>query len=70
VYGEGFPPSFIPSFSWGGSGRLREYNFDKALQVAEIVMGRRQVAFDERMKNLFKAVRDLAWKMENRVRVR
>ncbi len=70
VYGEGFPPSFIPSFSWGGSGRLREYNFNKALQVAEIVMGRRQVTFDERMKNLFKAVRNLAWEIENRVRVR
>jgi UDP-N-acetylglucosamine diphosphorylase/glucosamine-1-phosphate N-acetyltransferase len=27
VYGAGFPPKYIPSFSWGGSESIREYKF-------------------------------------------
>lgn len=70
VYGAGFPPKFIPSFSMGGSSGFREYNFEKALEVAEIVMSRRQVKFSEAHKKLFQAVRELAYQMENRGRVR
>lgn len=70
VYGEGFPPKFIPSFSWGGSGGLRAYQFEKAVEVAKIVMGRRQVPFTSRDLNLFNSVKELAEKIENRNRVK
>ncbi len=41
VFGGGFPPKLIPSFSWGGSGGFEEHKLEKALETAEIVMGRR-----------------------------
>ncbi|MEJ2535792.1 MAG: putative sugar nucleotidyl transferase [Calditrichia bacterium] len=70
IFGAGFPPKFIPSFAWGGSDGIREYNFDKAIEVAEIVMNRRKVPFTSKTKQLFQSVKDLSFKVENRVRVR
>jgi len=43
IYGSNFPPKYIPSFSWGGSESLVTYNFDKFIQVAKIVMQRRNI---------------------------
>ena len=46
LYGAGFPPRHVPSFSWGGpQDGLRTYRLEKALRVAEAVMARRGVAF-------------------------
>jgi UDP-N-acetylglucosamine diphosphorylase/glucosamine-1-phosphate N-acetyltransferase len=70
IFGAGFPPKFIPSFSWGGNGGIREYDFGKAIEVAEIVMNRRKVPFTNKTKQLFQAVKDISFKLENRVRVR
>ena len=42
VYGANFPPQFIPSFSWGTTNMV-EHNFEKAIETAHIVMGRRKV---------------------------
>ena len=41
IFGHGFPPKFIPSFSWGGADGLSTYRFDKARKVAESVLSRR-----------------------------
>ena len=41
LYGAGFPPRHVPSFSWGGAGGLVPYRTDKAFRVAEAVMARR-----------------------------
>ena len=41
LYGSGFPPRHVPSFSWGGSDGLMPYRTDKAFRVAEAVMARR-----------------------------
>ncbi|MFQ6091164.1 MAG: GlmU family protein [bacterium] len=41
VFGAGFPPKFVPSFSWGGSEGLREYDLERAVQTARTVMARR-----------------------------
>ncbi len=70
VFGSGFPPKFIPSFSWGGSDLLRNYRFEQAVEVAERVMKRRKVNFTSRHRELFKAVKALSEQVENRVRVR
>ncbi|MBA3899911.1 MAG: GlmU family protein, partial [Bacteroidetes bacterium] len=46
VFGGGFPPKFIPSFSWGGDGSFSEYSLDKAMEVASKVYERRSMFFD------------------------
>ncbi|MEP6735387.1 MAG: GlmU family protein [Chryseolinea sp.] len=43
VFGDGLPPSFVPSFSWGGGNGLITYRFDKAIETAARVMGRRDL---------------------------
>lgn len=56
VFGQGFPPTFIPSFSWGGAGGLQTYRMDKALATAERMMARRGVAMTLGVKGVFAAV--------------
>jgi len=47
IFGSGFPRNFVPSFSWGGSGGMVTYKTDKAFEVAEMVMSRRNIEFSE-----------------------
>lgn len=54
VFGEGFPRTFIPSFTWGGASRVTSYRLDKALATAERVFARRNVPLTEFDKDLFK----------------
>ena len=56
IYGGGFPRNFIPSFSWGGSAGFTEYKINKVFDVAEKVMSRRSIEFDEVEQNILKAV--------------
>ena len=46
IYGSGFPRNFVPSFSWGGASGFTEYKTNKAFEVAEVVMKRRDLEFD------------------------
>ncbi len=43
VFGDGFPRQIIPSFSWGGVGGFTDYQINKALKVAKLVMQRRNL---------------------------
>jgi len=43
IFGTGFPRNFIPSFSWGGFGGFATYLLPKAIEVAQIVMARRNI---------------------------
>ncbi len=52
IYGSGFPRNFIPSFSWGGALGFSEYAINKAVEVAENVMKRRNKDFDETEKKI------------------
>ena len=47
IYGPGFPPSFIPSFSWGGADGFTTYRMDKVLETASLVMERREMQLNE-----------------------
>ncbi|PQJ81392.1 GlmU family protein [Polaribacter glomeratus] len=47
IFGSGFPRNFIPSFSWGGASGFTEYKTDKVFEVANIVMKRKDIIFDE-----------------------
>lgn len=58
VFGAGFPPAFIPDFSWGGAGDLVTHDLDRMFETASLVYQRRNRIFDhiERdiLKNIFK----------------
>lgn len=43
VFGAGYTPKFIPSFTWGGIDRTERYDFDRAIEVTRRVMGRRKM---------------------------
>jgi len=47
IYGDGFPRNFIPSFSWGGAHGFKEYKLEKALEVADKVIKRRNRTLSE-----------------------
>jgi UDP-N-acetylglucosamine diphosphorylase/glucosamine-1-phosphate N-acetyltransferase len=56
IYGAGFPPNVIPSFSWGGAGSLTEYRFEQAAETAARMMERRHIVFDEAEEAILKDV--------------
>ena len=47
IFGSGFPRNFVPSFSWGGASGFTTYVTKKAFETAKLVMGRRNIDFDE-----------------------
>lgn len=59
IYGSDFPPKFVPSFSWGGSGGLKEYHLRKAIEVAKIVKSRRNITMNISDLELFKTIFEL-----------
>jgi len=54
IYGSGFPPKFIPDFSWGGADGLATYQIDKAIETAKIVMARRNIPMVPEMESLIR----------------
>lgn len=59
VFGAGFQPKHIPSFSWGGNAEgFSEYRLEKAIAVAADTVGRRQIAFTESHKDVMTNVFD------------
>ena len=56
VFDSGFPPKFIPSFSWGGKQGFVSYDFEKAIEVARVVMSRRNEELDEKTYDIYKSI--------------
>ncbi|MBI2428770.1 MAG: transferase, partial [Ignavibacteriales bacterium] len=60
IFGTGFPPKYVPSFSWGAAGEtFTTYNADKAINVARKVMIRRTIALTDSEEILFRTIFDL-----------
>ncbi len=59
IFGSGFPRAFIPSFSWGGSHGFTTFSLQKVFEVAEQVMKRRNVDFDDTEKQILTEVFNL-----------
>ncbi len=60
VFGTGFPPKYVPSFSWGAAGEtFTTYNIDKAINVAGKVMVRRGIELSDAEEKLFRKIFDL-----------
>ena len=57
IYGSNTPPKFVPSFVWGGERSFSQYVLEKSVQVANKVMGRRNVmlssAYEKVMTEIF-----------------
>ncbi len=59
VFGGGFPETFIPDFSWGGSDGMATYKLDKALDVATRVYDRRSLPFNEKDTKILSQIFEL-----------
>lgn len=59
VFGGGFPPKYLPSFTWGGPEAITTYAIDRCIEVAKRAMSRRKVHLTEAMERLLKKIFDL-----------
>ncbi len=60
IFGEGFPPKFVPSFTWGGASGLITHRLDEALSTASKVMARRDIEFTSIDENILRKVFELS----------
>lgn len=56
IFGNGFPPKFIPSFSWGGSEKMSVFELEKAFDLAEKVCKRRGVTFSAKDRQILSEI--------------
>ncbi len=47
IFGGGFPPKFVPSFTWGGVTKSDRFILEKAFEVAENMMSRRNLTLSQ-----------------------
>ncbi len=62
IFGSGYPRNFIPSFSWGGASGFTAFKTNKAFEVAEAMMKRRNVEFTETEAQILEHVFELTQK--------
>ena len=63
IFGGDYQPKFFPSFKWGGQ-QYTDYRYDKAVEVATVVMKRRQRNFEGVEADLFEKVYELVKQIE------
>ena len=63
IFGEGFPPKWIPNFSWVGENGIQSYRYEKAIEVAKTVMRRR----DQELTNESEAMLRSLFLKESRI---
>jgi len=59
LFGEGFPPKYVPSFAWGGAKGFTEYKLDKAIATARKVMARRDKELTTSYERMLRYIFDL-----------
>lgn len=62
IFGDGFPRNFIPSYAWGGSHGFTETRINKAFEIAERVMQRRNLEFNEQEEKILTKVFEMTQK--------
>ncbi|UCG51390.1 MAG: hypothetical protein JSW58_14570 [Candidatus Latescibacterota bacterium] len=60
LYGSELVEKFVPSFSWGHGKDMVDYELEKAMLTAQVVMERRDVKYGDAYKNIFKKIFDLS----------
>lgn len=53
IFDGGFPPKFIPSYSWGGQKNAPKFELEKAIEVASRVFERRGLNFTKGDQQIF-----------------
>lgn len=66
IFGGGFPPTHIPSFSWGGAEGMEDYQFDKMIETANRVYARRSISMSAEEKQILQTVFDKTKKDRNK----
>ena len=64
IFGSGYQPRRIPSFTWGSLDRFTEYRLEKAFAVAEAVMARRDKTLTDAERAVLTAIsqaRTVTW---------
>jgi UDP-N-acetylglucosamine diphosphorylase/glucosamine-1-phosphate N-acetyltransferase len=56
IFGDGFPRTYIPSFSWGGASGFTTHQLKKAIETAEIVMKRRNQDMSDEDKKILEYI--------------
>lgn len=56
VFDSGFPPKFVPSFAWGGKQGFDTYKLEKMVEVAKVVMARRNIKLTETDQQILTAI--------------
>ena len=57
IFGTGFPPKYIPSFSWCGAQKpFTVFDIEKAINLARLVMARRNIELIDVEADLFREV--------------
>ena len=62
LFGSGFPPTYVPSFTWGGAPKSDVHAFDKAMKTARIVMERKNTALTPAAEKVLKTIFEAAIK--------
>ena len=63
IFGADYQPKFFPSFKWGDNNFVN-YRYDKAKEVSQTVMQRRNIVFDDIEQRLFENVYKLTQEKE------
>lgn len=64
IFDSGFPPKFIPSFSWGSAAKgFETFKLEKAEEAAAAMMTRRNLQFDAADREIFQQVYSLTEKL-------
>ncbi len=68
IYGNGYMPKFIPSFSWGGNSEgFVDYKMEKAIETIKTVMDRRRKKFNKKDKLVLEHIFDFTAKYRGRI---
>jgi len=60
IYGAGFPPKFVASYTWGGASGLVTHRVDDAIATARKVMARRDIEFSAADEAILRKVYELS----------
>ncbi len=65
IFGGNFPRNFIPSFAWGGNAGFMVYQMNKVKEVANKVMQRRKIEFDDKEQKILEHIFEITAKYRN-----
>ena len=56
IFGGGYPPNFIPDFSWGGADGFNVYQLEKLMETTKLVFDRKNIEFNQIEKNILSEI--------------